>query len=117
MKKIIEAKLNKIIKSVINEIAAPNAPQKNEDSYIIDLLERGGYEYKIKGDTLYVKYSSRNGWTNQSEAYKFFNIVSSITESHEWKLQNMMPGRDGVVFCFKKNKMRPSDMYARPDRM
>ena len=113
IKRLSESQLNRIVKSVISEIAAPQmpqAPQNDRMSKIIAEIEREGYEAKNRGDMLYVKFSKNGGampsksrsWSrgiSMSDAQKFYNLVSKIINDG-FRFDNIVPTQGGVVFIF-----------------
>ena len=114
VKRLNESQLNRIIKKVISEIAAPQmpqAPQNDRMSEMIAEIEREGYEAKNRGDVLYVKFapkgknlSNPTDWSrgmnySQSDAQQFFSILMKIA-GKGFRLDNMVPRQGGVVFIF-----------------
>ncbi len=117
LRKITESDLHRIVRNVVNEISADpiGGNGGGADDRVNQLIERAGYEYKINGNQLFVKFVGKGGkWTgniSKSDAMKFYTLITNIIDLG-WKLEDMKPAGGGVVYIFTNVGKSP---YVRPN--
>ena len=121
LRKITESDLHRIVRNVVNEISAGpmGGNGGGADDRVIQLIERAGYEYKINGNQLFVKFVGKGGSTSskwggnfsKNDAMKFYTLITNIIDLGG-KLEDMKPAGGGVAYIFTNVGKSP---YVRPD--